>query len=160
VADNNNREAGNLPKAPNPALRELDRLVGKWRVSGGYKGIDVFEWMEGGFFFVHRFDGTTPYGRLVKGVEYVGFDGDTQTLRSHLIGIDGSNFTYTWEVEGDDWTIWFGDRGSDNFFRGKFDRDGNTVTGRWQWREGDGRTGGFEFTSTRITEPNPKRSGR
>jgi hypothetical protein len=91
MADNNNYMAANLPKTPNHALKKLDRLLGTWQESGGYKGMDVYEWMEGGFFLIHHFDGITPYGRHVKGVEYVGFDEDTQTLRSHLMDIDGSN---------------------------------------------------------------------
>jgi hypothetical protein len=150
MGDNNNYMAGNMPKTPNRALRKLDRLVGTWHESGGYKGTSVYEWMEGGFFFIHHFDGITPFGRHVKGIEYVGFDEDTQTLRSHLIGIDGSNFTHTWEIEDDTWTIWFGERASDNFYQAKFSNDGNAATGRWQWPEEGGETGGYEVTARRV----------
>jgi hypothetical protein len=151
MSDNNNDKAGNLPKTPNPALKKLERLIGRWQQSGEYNGTAVCEWMEGGFFFIRHFEGITPYGRHVKGIEYVGFDEETQTLRSHLIGVGGENFTYTWDIEGDIWTIWFGDKGSKNFYQGTFSKDGNTVTGRWQWPEGEGRTGGFTFTSSRVS---------
>ena len=150
MADSNNAIAGKLPKKPNPALKKLDRLVGTWNQSGDYKGTSTYEWMEGGFFFVQHFDAITPYGSHVKGVEYVCFDEDTQTLRSHLMGINGSNFTYTWDIDGDIWTVWFGDKGSENFYQGKFSKDGNTATGRWQWPEGKGKIGGFGFVSSRV----------
>jgi hypothetical protein len=54
----------------------------------------------------------------VKGIEYIGFDEDTETLRSHYMDTRGSNFAYTWEVDGDTIRIWFGDKGSNNFFQG------------------------------------------
>jgi hypothetical protein len=38
----------------------------------------------------------------------------------------GSNFTYTWDVDGDIVWIWFGDKAADNFFRGTFDETGDT----------------------------------
>ncbi len=152
MADSNNYLAGRMPPMPNPALRTLDRLIGTWKQTGGYNGTATYEWMEGGFFFIQHFDGITPYERHVKGVEYVGFDEDTQTLRSHLMGIDGSNFTYTWQIEGDTLTIWFGDNGSDNFFRGTFSKDGNTITGRWQWPDGEGKVGGYQAILTRVGE--------
>lgn len=58
--DNNNRLAGRLPGKPRPSLGRLDRLVGTWRISGGHRGTDSYEWMEGGFYFIHSFDGVTP----------------------------------------------------------------------------------------------------
>jgi hypothetical protein len=45
---------------------------------------------------------------------------------------NGGNFIYTYEIEGDTFWYWFGDKGSDNFSRGIFSKDGNTITGRWQ----------------------------
>jgi len=42
------------------------------------------------------------------------------------------------------------DKGSQNFSHGTFGKDGNTVTGRWQWPEGHGKTGGYEYTMTRV----------
>jgi predicted 3-demethylubiquinone-9 3-methyltransferase (glyoxalase superfamily) len=38
------------------------------------------------------------------------------------------------------------------FSRGIFSKDGNTITGRWQWPEGDGKTGGYEYTTTIVKE--------
>jgi hypothetical protein len=147
---NNNRLAGNLPRHPNTALRQLDRLIGTWTQEGEYNGVSKYQWMEGGFFFIHEFDAVTPQRQHVKGVEYVSFDEETHTLRSQLMGIGGHNFTYAWEIEDDNWTVWFGDKGSKNLFRGRFDQGGNVVIGGWQWPMGSA-TGGFRFTSTRTS---------
>ena len=56
MGDNNNALAGNMPKKPNPALKKLNCLVGKWKLSGDVKGTAEFEWMDGRFFLVQRFD--------------------------------------------------------------------------------------------------------
>lgn len=48
MADANNHVAGRLPPEPDPALRQLDRLVGSWKIAGGsVEGVTTFEWMEG-----------------------------------------------------------------------------------------------------------------
>ena len=136
MSDSNNHLAGHLPADPYPALQQLDVLVGTWEASGSFlNGSIRFEWMEGGFFLIQHVDCQTA-DRAVKGIEYIGFDEETQTLRSHYLDIHGSNFTYTWEVEGSAVRIWFGDKGSDNFFEGRFTEDGMSYSGRWQWPGG------------------------
>jgi hypothetical protein len=150
MADNNNLLAGSLPDAPNPALRRLDRLAGTWNVTGAsINGVVRFEWMEGGFFFIHHFD-LNYSGAALKGVEYIGFDEDTGTMRSHLMATNGANFTYTWDIDGDVFLYWFGDKGSPFFCRATFNNQGNVLKGRWEWPEGEGTTGGDDFTSTRV----------
>jgi len=150
VADNNNAKVGKLPKAPHPALKALDRLVGDWKIEGpDVDGRASFEWMEGGFFLVQHFD-LVNFGERHKGVEYATFDEDTGTVRSHLIGTDGSNFTYTYEIEGDRLIYWFGDKDSGNCSRATFSRDGRTLTGRWQWTMPDGKSFAYDYTMTRA----------
>jgi hypothetical protein len=126
MADHNNARAAELPLTPHPAMRQLAHLVGTWRNDGGAPGTSTF--------------------RLGLGGHYVTWDHDTQTLRSHLMADDGSNFTYTYQVDDDGtcWT-WFGDKGSSNYFKGRLSADGRTITGRWQWPGG-----GFDTVSTRI----------
>jgi hypothetical protein len=102
----------------------------------------------GGHYLIHEFETETPRGRRLSGVEYVTWDEDTQSLRSHLMADDGSNFTYTHQVDDDGtvWT-WFGDKGAANHFRGRVSEDGLTITGRWQWPGG-----GFDVKSTRLSD--------
>ncbi len=150
MAENNNALVGKLPETPNPALRKLERLIGKWKITGDdAHGETVFEWMEGGFFLIQRFE-MKQGGSDIKGIEYTGFDEETETLRSRLMQTDGSRFTYTYEIEGDTFWYYFGDKGSDSYSLSKFSEDGNSYFGRWQWTEADGKSYGYEYTATRV----------
>jgi hypothetical protein len=145
MADSNNHLAGSLPVEPYPQLRRLDRLVGRWQAIGPFlQGSVTFEWMDGGFFLIQHVDAHAG-GRQIKGIEYIGFDEDTQTLRSHYMEIHGANFTYTWELEGETIRIWFGEKGSENFFEGRFSEDGDSYAGDWRWPGG-----GYAATRRRI----------
>jgi hypothetical protein len=150
MAEHNNGQVKKLPKSPNPALKTLNRLIGKWRISGPEVDGEIsYEWMEGGFFLIQRFD-LTNSGNPYKGVEYSGFDEDTKTIRTRLMGTDGANFTYTYEVDGDTLFYWFGDKGANWFSKGRFASDGRSVIGRWHMPDKDGGTGGYNYTLTRI----------
>jgi len=156
MEDNNNEIWDKLPETPDPELKKLDRLVGKWKISGPkVEGYTTYEWMEGGFFLIQRFD-LIYDGERHKGVEYTGFDENTRTLRSHLMEINGGNFTYTYDIEGDTFWYWFNDKDSGNFSRSIFSKDGNTINGRWQWSEGGTKIGGYEYVMTRIKEPSSR----
>jgi hypothetical protein len=43
-----------LAVTPSDQVKALDRLVGRWDVSGGAIGTVTYEWMEGGFFLLQR----------------------------------------------------------------------------------------------------------
>jgi hypothetical protein len=78
----------------------VDGLIGDWRISGpDVEGTVCFEWMEGGFFLIQHFD-LIQGGGHYKGIEYTGFGVETATLRSRLIGTDGSRFMYTYSFAG------------------------------------------------------------
>jgi hypothetical protein len=53
----------------------------------------------------------------------------------------GSNFSYTWAIDGDTIHIWFGDRDSNNFFQARFREDGASSSGNWQWSVGGSDSG-------------------
>lgn len=147
MADNNNNRVAELPLAPHPALKKLKTLLGTWENEGPVPGVSTYKMGLGGHYMIQEFETTTPNGRKISGVEYVTWDEDTQSLRSHLMADDGSNFTYTHQVDADNtyWT-WFGGKDSDNFFKGTLSQDGNTLTGRWQWPGG-----GFDVVSRRVS---------
>lgn len=149
MAENNNHLAGKLPKSPNPLLKTLEPLIGKWKICGpDAEGEVIYEWMEGGFFLIQKFD--LHHGGHQKGIEYTGFDEETETLRSRLMQTNGSRFTYTYEINNRDFYYWFGDKGSDIFSYSKFSEDGNTITGTWHMKNEDGTPTGYEYTLRRI----------
>jgi hypothetical protein len=127
----------------------VDGLIGDWRISRpDVEGTVRFEWMEGGFFLIQHFD-LIQGGGHYKGIEYTGFDVETATLRSRRIGTDGSPFMYTYSFAGNTIYYWFGEKESENYSKGTFSADGNTITGRWQWPNLDGTTGGYTYTLER-----------
>ncbi|MBD2700195.1 hypothetical protein IC229_06085 [Spirosoma sp. BT702] len=131
-------------------MKTLEPLIGKWKLTGDdLAGEVTFEWMEGGFFMIQRFD-LVQAGRHEKGIEYTGFDEETQTLRSRLMQTNGSNFTYTYQIEGNEFWYWFGYKGSDNYSKSTFSADGNSYSGRWQWSLENGEAGGYSYVATRI----------
>jgi len=148
LADNNNDRVPELPLTPHPALKRFEPLLGTWKNGGAAPGTSTFKMGLGGHYLIQEFETTTPNGRTLSGIEYITWDEDTKTFRSHLMADDGSNFSYTYQVDDDGkcWT-WFGDKGSDNFFEGRFSEDHKTLTGRWQWPGG-----GFDSVSKKVSE--------
>jgi hypothetical protein len=140
------------PSTPNPALKALDIMVGTWVLVGGdfttkeeIRGQSTFEWLEGGFFLVHRFN--IEYAeRRFTGVEYIGYDEQSGHLKTHVFSSqDPKPLEYTWEVDEETFTNWFGDVGASNRNKGDFSNDHNTLIGQWEWPGG-----GYEATMTRI----------
>jgi len=153
MAENNTGGAqgyGQEAREPSPALRKLDRLVGTWELSGDVGGEVTYEWMEGGYFLIQRInmlqeDGSTSTGMEVIGHERPLWEEPSADVKSRFYSDTGGTLDYTYELEGDTLTIWFGDRDSPAYFRGTFSDDGDTLTGRWQWPGG-----GYEATSRRV----------
>ena len=128
-----------------PGLKSLERLVGSWKLSGPeIKGEVTFEWLEGGFFLVQR-GRIEIWGRKIIFIEYIGYDANQGLCTSHLFDNYGNRFTYAWEIVGDKLTIWFGQKGSDNCFQGKFNRKGDRYSGAWKWPGG-----GYTATATKV----------
>ena len=146
MAENNTGAQVNpQPLTPSPALRSLDRLIGTWKVSGpGLDGQVTFEWMEGGFFLMQHVQ-LNQGDQKTQGIEIIGYDQESNSLKSHYFGSDGSILEYTWNVSDDTLTIWFGTSDSPAFYRGRFSADGNTNSGAWEWPGG-----GYESTMTRV----------
>ncbi len=136
---------------PNPDLKNLDRLIGTWKQSGGIDGEITYEWMEGGFFLIQRVDLESD-GRKIKGVEIIGHlqlfgEEPGEDIKSRFYSfLDGMTLDYVYEIKDDTLTIWGGERGSPAYYKGQFSADGNTLTGGWVYPGG----GGYEAISTRI----------
>lgn len=135
---------------PDPAMEELDRFVGTWKLSGEAEGTVRFEWMEGRFFLIQHVD-LQQNGQTVKGVEIIGklrpFGGETsEEIHSRFYDSMGNTLDYVYELDGDEITIWGGGKGSPAYYKGKFSPDGNSMAGAWVWPGG-----GYETRGVRIT---------
>ena len=142
---------------PQPAsdLRNLDRLVGTWRVfdssaSGGVEGKVTYEWMEGGLFLMQHVD-LEHDGRKIRGLEIIGHERSfgaepSEDIKSRYYDAAGETLDYVYELEGDTLTIWGGQKGSPAYYQGRVSEDGNTVTGAWVYPGG----GGYKSTMTRV----------
>jgi hypothetical protein len=112
---------------PNAALKALDIMVGTWDLKGRdftindeIRGQSTFEWMEGGFFLIHRFN-IEYAGKKFTGIEYIGYDEKSGHLKTHVFSTQDPNpLEYTWEVDENTFTNWFGDVDSENHYKGKF----------------------------------------
>jgi hypothetical protein len=91
-------EIGTLP--PSKELRRLEPLVGDWDVEGhaesslagpacAVKSRESFEWLDGGYFLVHRYE--THFGDqpVQRGVMYWGFDALPNRMQLHFFSNNG-----------------------------------------------------------------------
>jgi len=136
----------------NRGLQSLDPLLGTWKISGGAQGQIRFERVEGGFFLLQHVD--LEYGgRKIKGMEVIGhlqFPGEQPTADIHsrfYSFYDGLTLDYVYELEGERLQIWFGPRGSGNYFLGHFSEDRKSFGGAWKWPGG-----GYEAVGTKVEE--------
>lgn len=135
---------------PSEGVRALDRLVGRWTVTGGAEGTVRYEWMPGRFFLLQHIE-LTQYGEPVTGFEVIGKlrpfgEPDSEDVHSRFYDALGNTFDYVYELTGDTLMIWGGAKGSPAYYRGTFSADGDTVTGAWVYPGG----GGYESTMTRV----------
>jgi hypothetical protein len=99
-------------------LESLERLLGRWSVSGGAEGGIEFRWADGRQFLFQDFD-FRQGARHHKGIEVIGhlcpLDGErSPEIRSRVYSFnDGLTLDYVYEMEGEELTIWFQHKGSD-----------------------------------------------
>ncbi|MDG4820805.1 hypothetical protein O7635_02925 [Asanoa sp. WMMD1127] len=136
---------------PDDELRALDRLVGTWAVTGGAEGTVRYEWMEGGF-FLQQHVSLNQFGQALTGIEIIGRDrpfgapAPSADIKSRYYDSMGNTLEYVYELDGDTFTIWAGEKGSPAFYKGTFDASGDSCTGAWVYPDG----GGYDSTMTRI----------
>jgi hypothetical protein len=142
----------NRPPEPDRAMRELDRLVGTWHISGEASGTTSYRWLEGGFFLVQEGE-LDVFGHHNHFTEIIGrlrpFGGaPSADIMSRVYTAEGDTLDYVYELDGETLTIWGGQRGSDSNYTATFSADNNTLTGAWSWPGG-----GYKTISTRRPDP-------
>jgi hypothetical protein len=143
MANNNEPQDQNIPK-PDPALKRLNRLVGKWSMKGrpvganedSITGTTTFEWLHGtaGTSFFLQQDMEMDYaGTMIKSREIIGYNPKTKAFSSYVYSnMAPDPWPYEWNIQGDNLTISIKSGVMDAIFRGKFSPDGNTFSGGWR----------------------------
>lgn len=138
-----------MPK-PNPDLKGLEKMIGTWQVTGGIEGTNTYEWTEGEFFLIQRFDFVKD-GQPIKGIEIIGhekgFTGEPSAeIKTRVYSFtDGMTLDYVYEMEGSELTIWLDNKGSDAYMKGKISADGQSYTGEWTYPGG-----GYKMTAAKV----------
>jgi hypothetical protein len=148
-------------------LSALEKLVGKWHTEGQqYEGplgaaapfaaVEVFEWLEGGHFLVHRLDGHLG-GQTAACVEVLGKREDGQ-LVAHTFYSDGKRNDWVVKADGPSlvWSgVWPKSSGGSSQVRYtmSFEDAGNTLVGKWE-QSADGQTWQV-FLDARGTKAQP-----
>jgi hypothetical protein len=127
------------------ALTLLQTFIGLWNTTGevydsvngsseNIHGTDVYEWLPGGFFMLHRVNVFMGAAQS-QSLEIIGFDEEQQLYTMHSFD-DGGNETRMiakpqngmWMFEGDNLR-----------FKGGFGDDGMTLSGNWEQRNETGK---------------------
>lgn len=131
----------------------MDVFVGKWNMEGQqYEGligpaakitaVNSYEWLTGGFFLVHRFDGRVGDGEAAC-IEIIGRDASSQSYPTHSLYNNG--ITNEWQARERDgiWTLTGEWQMADKSLKVRcttvFNDDGNTMKGKWE-HSSDGST--------------------
>jgi hypothetical protein len=123
---------------PDPALRQFDRFIGTWEMTGRTVGSDVddvigtvsYAWLPGGFFLEQRT--RIRFTNLeVEGVEIIRYDPETGTFPSTVYpSLFGSPLPYRWILDGEEVTIKA--EALHATFHGRWSEDGQTFSGGWR----------------------------
>ena len=150
MSEENNTQAVSQTPKPDPNLKNFEKLIGNWEVSGDLQGTTSYEWMEGEFFLLQRFDFVRD-GQLIKGIEIIGhekgFTGEPSAeIKTRVYSFtDGMTLDYVYEMDGDELTIWLDRKGSDAYMKGKFSNNGRKMDIEWFYPGG-----GYTATVKRI----------
>jgi len=135
---------------PNPDLKTLNKLVGTWKISGDAKGHIEYKWAENGFFLIQDVD--LEYGgKQIRGIEMIGHlqkigEEPSREIWSRFYHFtEGLTLDYVYELVDNTLTIWFGEKDSNNFYKGTFNEDGSSFKGAWQWPGG-----GYSMVAKKI----------
>ena len=141
---------------PNPALRDLEVLIGTWEMelsnaaflpdrSATVKGEASFQWLEHGAFLIMRMGGDPSNS---PGAIWL-INRDESSPVYKVFYYDDRKVSRIYEMSFSDnlWKLW---RQSQNFsqrFEGKFSKDGNKISAKWEKSE-DGQNWQHDFDIT------------
>lgn len=152
MSENTNAQTARKQQpTPNPDLKKFEKMIGTWKVTGGLEGTNSFEWAEGGFFLIQRYDVVRDDHRI-RGIEIIGHEkgitgAESEEIKSKAYSFtDGMALDYVYEMtDAGELTIWMDKKGSDGFMKGAFSDDGDTINIEWFYPGG-----GYTASATRV----------
>ena len=139
MAENKTTQA--KKQTPNPALKNLEMLVGKWKMSGrtlGSKENNITgevsgEWILDGFFL--QLTGWLRFQDFeIQSIEIIGYDAEKKMFPATVFGNSGGNpLQYQWDVQGN---ILTHSAAAGAIYKGTISNDGKTISGGWRPDEG------------------------
>jgi hypothetical protein len=146
-----------MQETEDPALQELNRLVGSWSTEATHpalpgvvvRGTTSIEWLEGQRFLIVRSRNDHPdFPDAISilgftDVDRVGPDADESTasggsrLCMHYFDSRGVFRVYEASVDAESWRLWRNALGFSQRFAGSFADDGDTIVGRWRLSRDD-----------------------
>ena len=150
----------NIPQNPNPALKDLEVLVGDWAMelsnasflpssSDTVRGQVSFEWLEGGAFLV-LYMGNKPPG-TPDALWLISRDEATPNYVVLYYDTRKVSRVYEMSFSNGAWKMWRNSQSFSQRFEGKFSDDGNTITAYWE-KSSNGSIWehDFDVTYTRV----------
>jgi hypothetical protein len=157
----------NVQPAPDTEHERLDAFVGKWHMEGqqiaGPAGaaatisaIETYEWLSGGQFLIHRFDGHIGNTEAAC-IEIIGFEPERRCYRAHSFYNNGH--VNVWDLEHrdgqwrflGDWNA--GGRSMKVRCTTTFGADGQTMQGKWEHsNDGSSWQTFWEVSARRVTD--------
>ena len=121
---------------PNPALQELEPLVGEWEIESpqfpGGQGRIVFEWHDGRAYLVQRSSAPEP---APSSTWIMGSDEATESYTALYYDSRGVSRVYQMSWSKGVWTVWRDAPGFFQRFTSTLGPDSRTITGRWEVSE-------------------------
>jgi hypothetical protein len=146
---------------PDPALRRLDFLIGRWGMKGRLLGSDEeniigevsYEWLPGGFFLRQRVKMNFAGFVDIDTEELIGYDPETDTFKSHVYSnLSPVPLPYEWDVRDGSMKITVSYGPLDATFEGRLAEDGNSFSGAWRPNPGADETVNvpYDIAGTRV----------
>jgi hypothetical protein len=140
------------PLPPNPALTDLQALIGEWEVEvpqfPGQRGRAVFEWLEGGAYL--RFHAEAP-DPVPSATLIISRDDSSETYAIFHYDSRGVSRVYQMSFGANNWKMWRQAPGFSQRFSATLSDDGNLIRGTWE-KSPDGIIWehDFDLTYTRL----------
>jgi hypothetical protein len=139
------------------ALNRLKPLVGEWTIVAAAPGGEpwpgeartTFEWHSSGAHLVER--STVDAPEAPNSVSIIGCDAANGAYYQLYSDDRGVCRVYQMSIDENEWKLWREGEPFPQRFTGRFEDDGQTIVGRWEWAaDGTNYTTDFDLIFTRV----------